>query len=98
LVSAIVALIWLTAAPASAQADATSSTTTTQPTGDDDAQLDVGEPDFSLVNLPTTLRLPRNGGDFHLTHRFNQNLRDDFGNVAENLFGIDSGASNGLGF
>ena len=32
------------------------------------------EPDFSVVNLPTTLPLPRARGHFHLTHRFNHNL------------------------
>ncbi len=57
------------------------------------------EPDYSLVNLPTTLRLPVNGGAFHLTHRFNENLRtDDFSDQVQNLFGIDTGANIGLEF
>ncbi len=69
------------------------------PASDDDAALDPIEPDFSLVNLPTTLRLPRHGGTFHLTHRFNENLaNDDFSTAAENLFGLDTGANIGLEF
>jgi len=52
------------------------------------------EPDFTLVNLPTTLPLPVHGGNFHLTHRFNENLRrDDFATQASNLFGLDQGAT-----
>src|SRR6185369_13035430 len=57
------------------------------------------EPDFSLVNLPTTLPLPVHKGDFHLTHRFNDNLiasGTDLGDHAAVLFGLDSGANIGL--
>ena len=57
---------------------------------DDDGKLRPLEPDFSLVNLPTTLPLPVHAGNFHLTHRFNENLRhDSFGTQASNLFGLD---------
>ena len=67
-----------TAAGAAAQA----------PRASTDGQLNLAEPDYSIVNLPTTLRLPRFGSAFHLTHRFNENLRrDDFGTQASNLFG-----------
>jgi hypothetical protein len=63
-------------------------------TDDDDAKLRPLEPDFTLVNLPTTLPLPMGAGNFHLTHRFNENLRrDDFGTQASNLFGLDQGAT-----
>jgi hypothetical protein len=66
---------------------------------DDDAQLRAAEPDFRLVNLPTTARLPRHGMSFSLTHRFNGNLRDGtFGDQLGSLFGMDSGASIGLEF
>jgi uncharacterized beta barrel domain-containing protein DUF5777 len=62
--------------------------------GDDDTRLRPLEPDFTLVNLPTTLPLPVHGGNFHLTHRFNENLRrDDFATQASNLFGLDEGAT-----
>ena len=61
---------------------------------DDDGKLRPLEPDFSLVNLPTTLPLPVHAGNFHLTHRFNENLRrDSFGTQASNLFGLDEGAT-----
>src|SRR5437016_4698974 len=41
----------------------------------DDAVLRPLEPDFTLVNLPTTLPLPLHKGNFRLTHRFNGNPR-----------------------
>jgi hypothetical protein len=64
---------------------------------DDDAALDLAEPDFSLVNIPTTLRLPLHKGSFHLTHRFNGNLRQgSFGEQASSLFGLDLGATIGF--
>jgi hypothetical protein len=68
-------------------------------TSDDAAALDLAEPDFSVVNLPTTLRLPEHKGDFHLTHRFNGNLRDgSFSDQLSTLFGLDRGATIGLEF
>jgi hypothetical protein len=64
---------------------------------DDDAVLDPLEPDFVVVNLPTTLRLPLHKGYFRLTHRFAGNLRNGtFGQLAGNLFGIDQGAIIGF--
>jgi hypothetical protein len=66
---------------------------------DDDERLDPSEPDFSIINLPSNLRLPKFKGDFHLMHRFNENLRrDDFETQLSNLFGIDEGATIGLEF
>jgi hypothetical protein len=79
--------------PPASPATTATSPAVAQPAGDDDAALDVAEPDFTLVNLPTTMRLPLHKGDFHLTHRFNGNLRQgNFGSQASNLFGIDEGA------
>ena len=43
----------------------------------DDRQLVLAEPDYALVNLPTTLRLPRHEMSFRLTHRFLANLRQN---------------------
>lgn len=66
---------------------------------DDDPDLDINlaQPDFTLVSLPTTLRLPRYKSAFRVTHRFTRPLGDgNFGNLAEDLFGIDSGAFIGL--
>jgi hypothetical protein len=66
---------------------------------DDDGRLDLAEPDYVVINLPTTLRLPVHGGTFHLTHRFDGNLRDgSFSDQLSNLFGIDVGATIGLEF
>jgi hypothetical protein len=64
---------------------------------DDDATLQPAEPDFRLINLPTTLRLPLFKGDFFLSHRFAGNLRrGSFGDQAGHLFGIDEGATIGF--
>jgi uncharacterized beta barrel domain-containing protein DUF5777 len=64
---------------------------------DDDAVLSLAEPDFVVVNLPTTLRLPRFRSNFRLTHRFAGNLRNGtFSQQAGNLFGIDQGAIIGF--
>jgi hypothetical protein len=64
---------------------------------DDDAAPQPTEPDFTLINLPTTLRLPRYKSNFRLTHRFNGNLRDGtFSDQASNLFSLDTGAAIGF--
>lgn len=63
----------------------------------DDAALKLAEPDFTLIGLPTALRLPKFGSAFRVTHRFRRPLGDgDFGDLAADLFGIDSGAQIGL--
>jgi hypothetical protein len=65
----------------------------------DDAVLRLAEPDYRLINVPTTLVLPRNRGAFELTHRFNENLaKGSFGSHADRLFGIDAGAVVGFEF
>jgi hypothetical protein len=65
----------------------------------DDAVLRLAEPDYRLINVPTTLVLPRNRGAFGLTHRFNENLaKGSFGSHADRLFGIDAGAVVGFEF
>ena len=59
--------------------------------------VNLAEPDFVVVNLPTTLRLPRFRSNFRLTHRFAGNLRNGtFSQQAGNLFGIDQGAIIGF--
>jgi hypothetical protein len=64
---------------------------------DDDTELVLAEPDFRVLNLPSTLRLPRHGSSFQLTHRFNGNLRSgSFSENASNLFGLDLGAAVGF--
>ena len=59
--------------------------------------IEQNEPDFSIVNLPTTRTLPKWKSSFHLTHRFLGNLKQ--GTFKENLgnvFGLDNGAVIGL--
>jgi len=66
---------------------------------DDDPDRDPNrsQPDFTLVNLPTTLRVPKYKSAFRVTHRFARPLgQGDFGDLAEDLFGLDSGAQIGL--
>lgn len=64
---------------------------------DDPAALKLAEPDFTLVSLPTSLRLPKFGSAFRVTHRFIRSLGEgDFGDLAGDLFGIDTGAAIGL--
>lgn len=64
----------------------------------DDLGVDVVEPDFNLVTLPTTLRIPRNSFAFRLTHRFSRPLAGGrgFDNLLEDFFGFDSSAFIGL--
>lgn len=68
-----------------------------QPADDPDMDVNFAQPDFTLVALPTTLRLPRHKSAFRVTHRFTRPLgAGDFGNLLEDLFGLDSGAQIGL--
>ncbi|MEQ1868757.1 MAG: DUF5777 family beta-barrel protein [Vicinamibacterales bacterium] len=64
---------------------------------EDDATLQLAEPDFRVINLPTTLRLPAGKGSFQITHRFGGNFRgQSFSEQASRLFGIDDGAAVGF--
>ena len=60
---------------------------------DDDAVLKPAEPDFTLVNLPTALRLPVYRSAFRVTHRFDGPLKNS---GFADLFGLDEGAQIGL--
>ena len=65
----------------------------------DDPDLDLNplQPDFMVVAMPTTLRLPRHKSSFRVTHRFGRSLGSgDFGSLVEDLFALDSGAQVGL--
>ncbi len=89
-------LISLVAAtPVSAQSPAAAAP---PPTDDDpDRDINVSQPDFTVITLPTTLRLPKFRSAFRVTHRFTQSLtQGDFGHQAETLFGVDAGAVIGL--
>jgi hypothetical protein len=64
---------------------------------EDDAVLKLAEPDFTLVGLPTSLRLARFKSVFRVTHRFTRPLgQGDFGDLAGDMFGLDAGALIGL--
>ena len=63
----------------------------------DDAVVNPAQPDFTVVNLPTTRRLAAMKSAFRVTHRFGRSLtRGSFGDAASNFFGLDSGAQIGL--
>lgn len=67
------------------------------PQGDPDLDLSVSQPDFTIVTLPTTLRLPHFKSAFRVTHRFGRPLGGGhFGDLVGDLFGLDSGAQIGL--
>ena len=52
-------------APAAAQAAAAD---------DPDLDFSIDQPDFTLITLPTTLRMPRFKSAFRVTHRFGRSL------------------------
>ncbi len=86
----------LAAAPAFAQV-AAAPATTAQEEDDPDLDPNPAQPDFTLINLPTTLRLPRYKSAFRVTHRFARPLGSgDFSSLLEDFFGLDSGAQIGL--
>ncbi len=65
---------------------------------DEDLDTDPAEPDFTVVDLPTNLRLPRHKLALRLTHRFARPLGEgDFSSLLADFFGFDSGAQIGLG-
>jgi hypothetical protein len=67
------------------------------PQDDPDMDINLAQPDFTLVALPTTLRVPRHKSAFRVTHRFSRSLGEgDFGSLVEDFFGLDSGAQIGL--
>ena len=79
------------------KADATPTPAAQASDADDDTALKPAEPDFTLISLPTSLRLPKYKSAFRVTHRFTRPLNEgDFGDLSASLFGIDSGAQIGL--
>ena len=95
----------LAARGAAAQTPEDPKAATTAGAGDsavqDDPDLDPNraQPDFTLLTLPTNLRLPKHKMAFRVTHRFGRPLGDgDFGDLAADLFGLDSGAQIGMEF
>lgn len=89
--------------PATAQAatkpEATAPAAPAEAEERDDAVLNRSQPDFTLINLPTGLRMPKWKSAFRVTHRFTRPLGDgDLGNLAADAFGLDSGAVIGMEF
>src|SRR5687767_6328118 len=68
-----------------------------QPTEVNDRAVNPSQPDFTIIGLPTTLKVPRFGSSFRVTHRFTRSLgAGDFGDLARDFFGFDAGAQIGL--
>jgi len=67
------------------------------PADDPDLDVNFAQPDFTIVGLPTALRLPRFKSAFRVTHRFGRPLGSgDFTDLLEDFFGLDGGAQIGL--
>jgi len=82
---------------ATSAASSAAATTTLAQDASDDLVLNPAQPDFTLVNLPTGLRLARFKSAFRVTHRFGRPLgQGSFGSLVEDLFGLDAGAQIGL--
>ena len=83
--------------PEQAIAQSASAVQAGAPPDDPDLDLVPLQPDFTVVAMPTALRLPRFKSSFRVTHRFGRPLgQGDFGDLASDLFGLDSGAQIGL--
>ncbi len=66
---------------------------------DTERAFQPAQPDFAVITIPTTLRLPSHKMAFRLTHRFGRPLgAGTFSDLAGDLFGLDSGAQIGLEF
>lgn len=73
------------------------STQTSQAAAPSDRAVDPSEPDFTLIGLPTTLRMPKFASAFRVTHRFTRSLgQGNFGDLVADGFGTDGGAQIGL--
>jgi hypothetical protein len=93
LVMMMMAVAW----PAAAQAQNAAPAAAAQVPDDPDLDARPAQPDFTIVNLPTTLRLPRFKSAFRVTHRFTRPLgQGDFSDLLEDFFGLDSAAQIGL--
>ena len=66
---------------------------------DDDDVFNPAQPDFTLIGLPTTLRVPQGKSAFRVTHRFLRPWNQgDVGDLVNDLFGLDNGAMIGIEF
>jgi hypothetical protein len=102
-VHSIALAAWLAIPAASAaqtQDPAAGTAATTQtPAAPSDRAVDPSQPDFTLIGLPTNLRMPKFASAFRVTHRFTRSLgQGDFGDLLGDAFGVDGGAQVGLEF
>jgi hypothetical protein len=64
---------------------------------DPDMVLNPAQPEFTIVNLPTTLRLPKHRFAFRVSHRFTRDLGEGgLDDLLADFFGFDNGAQIGL--
>lgn len=92
----VVALLTFTALPGAAQ-DPAAAAPAQAPPAPSDRAVDPSQPDFTLIALPTTLRMPKFASAFRITHRFTRPLGNgDFGDLLGDAFGLDGGAQIGL--
>jgi hypothetical protein len=100
--AAAAVILAVLASPAAAQQGgspdpATPPDSTSQSTASDDATLQLAQPDFTLIALPTGLRVPVGKAAFRVTHRFRRPLgQGDFSDLASDAFGLDNGSITGL--
>ena len=63
----------------------------------DERAVVPSEPDFTIIGLPTTLRMPKFASAFRVTHRFTRPLGEgNFGDLLADGLGTDGGAQIGL--
>lgn len=80
--------------PAPAPDDAA---TTAAQDDDPDRDVNLAQPDFTLVGLPTSLRLPARRSAFRISHRFERPLNTGgVGDVLADGLGTDNGANIGF--
>ncbi len=85
------------AASTAAPADAPATADDDQDDDDPDRDVNLAQPDFTIVGLPTSLRLPALKSAFRITHRFGRPLgQGDFSDLLQDAFGLDSGATIGF--
>ena len=81
----------------SARAQTPDQQTPDQPPPTSSNGFEAAQIDLNLIDLQTTMTLKKHQSYFRLTHRFARDLRrGDFGDLAQDLFSLDSGAVIGL--
>ena len=95
----IILALFVCTPPAAAQDQPAQTPPAQEPPAPSARAVNLAQPDFTLVSLPTTLRMPQWKSGFRVTHRFGRPLGEgDFGDLASDFFGFDSGATIGLEF